>query len=261
MSGPERGPTQHDLDDNLVEEILERTSGRSRCVVEEILDHGYVTTVTLGELGYDHPPRAAADVRDRGIPLETVMKTVDGKKIAHYRFPDDMTTLDRTASGRIAISKQFQQEVINCYGERDIFTGTVTRAGDLQIDHRVPFRISGDPSQPFNVNDFMPVSAAMNRLKSFACEGCPNWMSREMSICKSCYWAGPDRPYEHVATVSTRRLDLVWQNDEVVEFDHLLRYSDEIGSDLQTTAKRMIGRGLSRLDKWNRRLLRIFSKG
>ena len=249
MSNPECGPTRHDLDDDIVEQVLKRTSGRSRHVIEQILKHGYVTTVTLAALGYDHPPRAAADVRDRGIPLETVMKTVDGKKIAHYRFPDEMSVLDRTASGRVAISKQFQREVIEHYGERDIFTGVVAGIGVLQIDHRVPFRISGDPTQPFDVVDFMPVSAAINRVKSWACESCPNWEDREPSICETCYWAGPDRAYEHVATVPARRLDLVWQADEIEEFDHLLSHSDDVGIDVLIVAKRLIAQGLARLEK------------
>ena len=249
MTDPECGPTRHDLDDGVVEQVLKRTSGRSRHVVEQILKHGYVTTMTIASLGYDHPPRAAADVRDRGIPLKTVMKTVDGKKVAHYRFPDEMSVLDRTASGRVAISKQFQREVMEHYGERDIFTGVAAGTGVLQIDHRVPFRISGDPKQPFDVVDFMPVSAAMNRVKSWACESCPNWEDREPSICETCYWASPDRAYEHIATVPARRLDLVWQANEVEEFDRLLTHSDDIGFDAPIVAKRLIAQGLARLEK------------
>ena len=170
MTNPEQGPTEHDLDGDIVKEMRVRTSGRSRHVIEQILEHGYVTTTTLASLGYDHPPRAARDVKDRGIPLETVMKEIEGKKVAHYRFPDEVDALDRTASGRVAISKQFRQEVIEHYGQQDIFTGVVTDFGDLQIDHRIPFHISGDPNPPFNVADFMPVSSAMNRIKSWACE-------------------------------------------------------------------------------------------
>ena len=112
MTNPEQGPTEHDLDGDIVKEMRVRTSGRSRHVIEQILEHGYVTTTTLASLGYDYPPRAARDVKDRGIPLETVMKEIEGKKVAHYRFPDGVDALDRTASGRVAISKQFRQEVI-----------------------------------------------------------------------------------------------------------------------------------------------------
>lgn len=247
MSVSINGPTRGDLDAQIVDEILHRTSGRSRQVVEEILEHGHVTTTKLGSLGYDHPPRAAADVRDRGIPLVTVTKSVGGKNVGHYRFPDILDTLDRSASGRVAIPKKFQREVIDHYGSRDIFTGSAVASGGLQIDHRVPFRISGDPSSPFNVDDFMPVSAAMNRAKSWECEACPNWEEKSLPKCESCYWAAPDREYEHVATVPVRRLDLVWQDDEVNEFDRLLRYSEEVGCKTAMVAKQMIAEALAHL--------------
>lgn len=207
-----------------------------------------MTTTTLAALGYDHPPRAARDVRDRGIPLETVMKEVDGKQVAHYRFPDLPIALDMTAHERLSISKQFRQDVLNHYGQRDIFTGIVFESDELQIDHRIPFHVSGDPMRPFNVRDFMPVSAAMNRVKSWACESCPNWAERQDSICEKCYWAGPDQPYEHIATLPTRRLELVWQADEVESFDRLLAYSDESGIEIRTAAKNLIAQGLTRLD-------------
>ena len=66
---------------------------------------------------------------------------------------------------------------------------------------------------------------------------------------ESCYWASPDRAYEHVATVPARRLDLVWQADEVEEFDHLLSHSDDVGIDVPIVAKRLIAQGLARLEK------------
>ena len=45
---------------------------RARTVVDHILEHGQVTTEELKErYGYNHPPRAARDVREQGIPLET----------------------------------------------------------------------------------------------------------------------------------------------------------------------------------------------
>ena len=249
MSASIPGPKRDDLDDFIVEEILNRTSGRSRCVVEQILEHGFVTTAKLAELGYEHPPRAAADVRDKGIPLLTITKSIEGKKVAHYVFPDPFETLDESASGRTAISKGFRKDVIDHYGAKDIFTGTSMSTSDLQIDHRIPFRISGDPKRPFDVTDFMPVSAAMNRAKSWACEACPNWEERSQSTCKICYWAIPDQQYEHVATISVRRLDLVWQAEEVQEFDRLLGHSQDVGSSAVAEAKRLIAESLARLHR------------
>lgn len=242
------GPSRNDLSCTLVEDIIKRTSGRSRVLVEHILDNGYVTTATLASLGYEHPPRAAADVRDRGIPLQTVIKTVDGKRIGHYRFPDGFKELDRRGSGRIAISRKFQREVLDHYGSIDIFTGTEWDRGQLQIDHRIPFRISGDPKEPFDVDNFMPVSPAMNRIKSWACEACLNWSEKLSDTCGSCYWAGPDRGYEHVATIPERRLAIVWQAHEVKEFDRLLEHSSDMGVTVALMAKKLIAEKLAQLN-------------
>lgn len=43
---------------------------RTRIVIEHILEHGHITTEELErDYGYNHPPRAARDVREAGIPL------------------------------------------------------------------------------------------------------------------------------------------------------------------------------------------------
>lgn len=246
MSKQVKGPTRNDLNSEIVEELISRTTGRSRVVVEHILENGFITTLDLSELGYEHPPRAAADVRDRGIPLETVRKTIDGKQVGHYRFPDDLDQLDQTSIGRIAISKKFRNEILDHYGEIDIFTRAVTSPREIQIDHRIPYRISGDPKQPFRVADFMPVSAAMNRAKSWECEACPNWEERLVEVCSSCYWAIPDRSYEHVATVPIRRLDIIWQGErEVIEFDYLLSWSQQDNLEVADLIKKLVADGLA----------------
>ena len=48
------------------------TDKRPKTVIDHILTHGHITTDELkSQYGYNHPPRAARDVRERGIPLET----------------------------------------------------------------------------------------------------------------------------------------------------------------------------------------------
>jgi hypothetical protein len=44
-----------------------RVSGRAEKARELLLAHGTVTTGDLAALGYDHPPRAIADLKDAGI--------------------------------------------------------------------------------------------------------------------------------------------------------------------------------------------------
>jgi hypothetical protein len=47
-------------------------SKRPKTVILHILKHGFITTEELQKnYGYKHAPRAARDVRERGIPLMT----------------------------------------------------------------------------------------------------------------------------------------------------------------------------------------------
>ncbi len=48
------------------------TAKRARAVIDHILAHGSVSTDDLQDMGYTHPPRAARDVREQGIPLDTL---------------------------------------------------------------------------------------------------------------------------------------------------------------------------------------------
>ncbi len=63
---------------------------RPKRVIDHILKSGFVTTEELREVyGYNHPPRAARDVRERGIPLETFrIRDSQGRSIGAYRFGD-----------------------------------------------------------------------------------------------------------------------------------------------------------------------------
>jgi hypothetical protein len=60
------------------------TAKRPRAIIDHILEYGFITTEEIKEqYGYNYPPRAARDVREQGIPLETFrVKGSDGKTIA-----------------------------------------------------------------------------------------------------------------------------------------------------------------------------------
>ena len=93
---------------------------RPRIVIDHILEHGYVTTEQLKDIyGYNHPPRAARDVRDQGIPLETYRVTgKDGRKIAAYRFGDPSKTRFSRLSGRTALTRHLKNDLIKKHGEK-----------------------------------------------------------------------------------------------------------------------------------------------
>jgi hypothetical protein len=72
-------------------ELLESVEAkRPRTVIQHIIKHGHITSQELKDTyGYNHPPRAVRDVRERGIPIETYrIEGTDGRKIAAYRFGD-----------------------------------------------------------------------------------------------------------------------------------------------------------------------------
>lgn len=48
------------------------TAKRPRTVIDLIKEHGQITTDEPLGLGYTHAPRAVRNVREQGVPLETI---------------------------------------------------------------------------------------------------------------------------------------------------------------------------------------------
>jgi hypothetical protein len=212
----------------LPSEFLRRLKGikskRPKTVIDHILKHGHITTDELKTLyGYDHPPRAARDVREAGIPLETfkVVSPTTGRKVAAYRFGDPSKIRDDRAAGRQTFSKQFKLELIAEYGSKCAICLGEYEERYLQIDHRVPYEVGGDPVGERTTDEYMLLCGACNRAKSWSCEHCENWTEiRRGAICRGCYWAQPDA-YQHVAMTDIRRLDMEWAGDETKVYDTL----------------------------------------
>ncbi len=93
------------------------TDKRPKTVIDHILKHGHITTDELkSKYGYNHPPRAARDVREKGIPLETFrVAGPDGRKIAAYRFADPSKIKFRRFDGRTGLSKEIKDKLIEKY--------------------------------------------------------------------------------------------------------------------------------------------------
>lgn len=197
---------------------------RARIVIEHILEHGYITTEDLENYGYRHPPRAARDVREIGIPLETYRVTSsDGtRKIAAYKFGDLQTIRRQRAQGRQVFPKKLKQILYEQSNGRCAICGGAFDARYLQIDHKIPFEIGRD----FKVDvresgNFMLLCGSCNRAKSWSCEHCPNWETRSSDMCRTCYWANPE-DYQHIATITVRRLDILFSgNAEVAVYEFL----------------------------------------
>jgi hypothetical protein len=69
------------LPDDFLQLCQSVTAKRPKAMIDHILQHGYVTIEDLKKIyGYNHPPRAARDVREHGIPLETFRVKGSGRR-------------------------------------------------------------------------------------------------------------------------------------------------------------------------------------
>ena len=215
--------TNQPLPEDFIKLLDGVTEKRARTVIDHILAHGHITTEELKErYGYNHPPRAARDVREHGIPLETFRTTAaDGRSIGAYRFGELQQARTGRLAGRTALSSRLKQALVDKHGARCHIYRTPCPERDLQIDHRIPFEIAGEPDPTEEEADaYMLLCASANRAKSWSCEHCPNWQDKIEDTCRTCYWAYPD-DYTHIATREERRLDILWAEDEVRDYDRL----------------------------------------
>lgn len=230
--------------------IASITNKRAKIVIEHIVKNGFITTEQLEkEYGYNHPPRAARDVREAGIPLETYrVKSNDGRSIAAYRFGDLSKIKKGKLHGRQIFTKALRDKLYRassgncsiCYGH---FENRY-----LQIDHRVPYEISGDSiNAEQDPKDFMLLCGSCNRAKSWSCEHCDNWIERKSSkICLSCYWGNPDS-YFHIALREIRRLDVQWEGKEIKSFEMLKKMASQNKIELPVFVKKVLEKVIKKL--------------
>jgi len=217
-------------EDELLEELIKMTmphlSKRAKIVVEHIMEHGYISTEEIEKkYGYTHQPRAARDVRDAGIPLETFsVKSSDGRSIAAYRFGVLSEIEMDKLGGRKVFSKDFKKRLYEMFGGRCAICLGDFHSRYLQIDHRIPYEISGDVDNlDRKVNDYMLLCSSCNRAKSWSCEHCINWKTeKSVKICSMCYWVHPET-YSHIALEEIRRVDVIWEGKEVEVYEMLKR--------------------------------------
>lgn len=220
------------------------TQKRPRTVIQHILEHGYVTTEDLKKLGYEHAPRAARDVREQGIPLETFrVKDSTGRSIAAYRFGDPKKTGDKLskAAGRTVLSKALKKALIEKYGSKCFIYLQPMEQRLLQIDHRIPYEIGGEQNEK-DIDCYMLLSPSANRAKSWTCEHCPNWEPKDADFCMRCFWAHPEN-YTHIAGKEQRQIVITFTGDEIEDYNRLITL---VGTDkAEATIKEMIEKFIS----------------
>jgi hypothetical protein len=204
-----------------LKQVKKITNKRAKIVIDHILKHGFITTQDLEvTYGYNHPPRAARDVRESGIPLETFnVKSKEGKSIAAYKFGDLTQIQTDRIEGRSSFSKDFKNILFNASGGHCAVCNGIFEKRYLQVDHKVPYQVGGDNKIRRTNNDFMLLCSSCNRSKSWSCEHCLNWIQKKDStLCLNCYWGNPQN-YTHIALEEIRRLDIQWSGNEVKHFD------------------------------------------
>jgi hypothetical protein len=208
---------------------------RARFVLDKIVAQGVVTTEEINAAGYDHPPRAAQDVRDLGFRLKTIkVKHSNGRSIAAYVF--DEGELEGGKDGRRLIPKKERDALILAGGSKCQICGSTT---NLQVDHRIPYAVAGESERMQN-RPFQILDGSCNRKKSWACEHCENWlMIKDLQICRTCYWAEPTN-YTHVAMQQERRVDLIWIGNDVKDFERIESESREKGKTVPQLIKDMV---------------------
>jgi hypothetical protein len=211
----------------LSKEILIRlnaiTDKRPSTVIQHIIKHGYITTEELAsKYGYEHAPRAARDVRERGVNLVTYrVKSSDGRNIAAYKFGDPVFVDNKISKvgGRTALSQALKKALIDKYGAVCFVYLQPMEERLLQIDHRVPYEIGGE--QTDNIDCYMLLSPSANRAKSWTCEHCPNWTIKDIEFCSNCFWAHPEN-YSHIAGREERQIVITFSDNEIEDYNQLI---------------------------------------
>lgn len=209
------------LSEELLQKIAAVTNRRARFVLDKIVAQGIVTTEEINAAGYDHPPRAAQDVRDLGFRLKTIkVKHSNRRSIAAYVF--DEGEMEGGKHGRRLLPKKERDALISSGGGKCNICGSSV---NLQVDHRIPYAIAGDlPREQEGTHQIL--CGSCNRKKSWACEHCSNLVNDRLpAVCGECYWAEP-ASYTHVAMQIERRVDIVWIGDEVREFENIKAAAD-----------------------------------
>ncbi len=196
---------------------------RPSTVIQHIIKHGFITTEELANnYGYEHAPRAARDVRERGINLVTYrVKSSDGRSIAAYKFGEPVFVDNKVSksAGRTALSSALKKALVDKYGAVCFVYLQPMEERLLQVDHRIPYEIGGE--QEDNIDCYMLLSPSANRAKSWTCEHCPNWTKRDIAFCSSCFWAHPEN-YTHIAGKEERQIIVTFTDNEIEDYNKLI---------------------------------------
>lgn len=220
--------------------IRSLTGKRAELVIALILEEGGVSTGRIARAGYEHAPRAARDVREQVVPLNTnYVRSSEGKRIASYSLGDPDDIERNKLGGRSTLPKRLKDDLYRQNGGRCDNCYHQYKKRYLQVDHRVPYGIGGDIAGPSETDAYMLLCGSCQRSKSWSCKHCPNWDVADEAVCRSCYWFDP-ADYEHIATVDARRLEVTFTGREVQAYDEAEERARRQGLSVNEYVKRLM---------------------
>ena len=209
---------------DILDKLNAITDKRPATVIQHILKHSFITTEELEKnYGYKHAPRAARDVRERGVNLVTyTVKSSEGKSIGAYKFGDPVFADNKLSKvvGRTALSEALKKALIDKYGSVCFIYLQPMEERLLQVDHRIPYEIDGEQDEN-NIDCYMLLSPSANRAKSWTCEHCPNWTSKDVEVCENCFWSHPEN-YTHIAGKEERKIVVTFTDNEIDDYEQLI---------------------------------------
>lgn len=212
--------------------LIPKGKKRAKALAELLIEKGKVSTKEIREmLNEEHPPSAARDLKDLGIPIKMTWGSSNGRRYGIYEFDNPDLLENNILRGRQYFPKSLKSNLIKRDGERCNISNINFKSQYLQIDHRIPYRLAGENGLPKDhPEDFQLLSAASQKQKSKICEGeCQNFKSvKNPEICKDCYWAYPE-DYNHIATQQIRVLNVGFLDKDVELFERIKSASLQSG--------------------------------
>lgn len=94
----------------------------------------------------------------------------------------------------------------------------------------------------------MLLCGSCNRAKSWSCEHCDNLLiHHDLRRCQDCYWANPHQ-YAHIALRPVRRIEIVWSEGSVAEYERLRQMALDKNEALPDFVKTVLRRYLQSQD-------------
>lgn len=232
-----------------VDEIYDKLYPREKAAVDAIKEKGFFVKFDLAKAGLrtDQGARAIKDLEERGIPIMhmTRARVPESKNpVARYTYGDPKEIKPEWRNGRRIVPAHLKQRLIRANGSRCAFCGRELSASQLQIDHKLPIKYFGIPTQAErnNLDNYQLLCNECNRQKTKAVdEGCAKtcYKTDDMKVIKSCYWYDHDN-YTHVCMKPIRTIRLIWSEDEVKYYDCLKREAKKSGISLQSLMKKKL---------------------